>query len=338
MSSITFVTAGDKDNGMGHVMRSLSVVKQLLKLGHAVRVVTPSATAGSERLTEELVRLNEAKTQGYTLVNIKSISPREMTVHNLNGPDAIVVDIEHGPSRDLLKTLRNSSAKVIVMGGVGFPFRDSKAVDELVDLQIYQAMKVNGKDGAGSNILYGAQYIAIDEDYTAFRRSYGVDSYGDGAIVTMGGGDPHNLGPQLADFAYAHNARPTRLVCGPAAEITKHIRVGLEVIYKPKSLAWIMFRAAMCVTALGMTVYEAMCLGLPVACTGWSMDHQATALELEKQGYLTYFGMWNNLNWYKLEQWIKHMEDDNFRREYYLQGRYLIDGQGARRIAEEIVK
>ena len=272
------------------------------------------------------------------MVGIKTITPREMTVANLDKPDVIVIDIEHGPSRDLLKAIRNSSAKIVVIGGVGFPMKDGKAVDDLVDLQIYQAMKINSKDGAGSNVLYGAQYIAIDEDYTDFRRNYGIDSYGNGAIVSMGGSDPHDLGPQLADFAYSHGVRPTRLVSGPAAELTKHIRAGLEVIYKPRSLAWIMFRASFCITALGMTVYEAMCLGLPVACTGWSMDHQATALELEKQGYLTYFGMWNNLDWNKLERWLRQIEDSDLSQQYYQRGRELIDGQGAKRIAEEIVK
>ena len=107
MSSVTILTAGDKDNGMGHVMRSLAVVKQLVRLGHKVRVVTPPATPGYERLLDELDKPDSVK---YDLIG-KTITPREMTVANLNGPNAIVIDIEHGPSHDLLRAVRNSSAK-----------------------------------------------------------------------------------------------------------------------------------------------------------------------------------------------------------------------------------
>lgn len=308
---------GDRTNGMGHICRQIVLARTLISLGATVSFITEEGTAGYCKLYDEGFPINDG-----------SIAK------------SAILDYENGPTRDMLLDARSTYSKVIVVGGVGFPIHDQSSIDELVDLQIYQSIAVNGISQA-SNVISGCEYLILDPAYLSAREAYNTFTKPEGTLVVMGGSDPHNMTETVCEKLIELNApRPIRAVFGPAAHLTP-LPDGVVASVAPPSLAVLLSQSKIAVTALGMTTYEAACVGVPTASVCWSEDHGLTADKLEGKRVTSNLGVWNDPDWNKFDSWLRYIRENSIMDSWGISsecGKALVDGLGANRVAERILE
>ncbi len=315
--SICLFVKGNRESGMGHIVRSWTLAVELSMRGLDVGFETEEATPGYHYLKDRLhptMRLNDFE-------------------HKY---DCVIVDLENGPTRELLLDARTKFDTVIVVGGVGFPIHDQTAIDELVDLQIYQSVIVTNPTSA-TNSISGPEYIILNQDYLAGRNIYPTLVSQD-ALIIMGGADPHNLTPVVSSklLASFNGYRPSvKAIFGPASHVTL-LPDGVERVIAPPSLVRNLCSAKFAVSALGMTTYEAACIGVPTASICWSPDHSATADELERLGVTVNLGLWSEPHWGKLATFVDKMHNKSAWEKMSEAGRELVDGRGCARVASAI--
>jgi len=194
--------------------------------------------------------------------------------------------------------------------------------------------------------LAGSEYIIVDEHYPLARAVYSLGQLepriSKNILVSMGGADPYNLThPTVESLARAFPAGRIIAVYGPASEKAnrKFSVPNVQIIESPPPLQFsgLMATSAFIVTALGMTVYEALCVGVPVACTAWSKDHEETALYLQSKNAVTYLGTWENFDKAQMFAFAHNvMAFKEYRDKRTEAGHRLVDGRGAERVVDAI--
>lgn len=342
MKSILIYTSGDKNHGLGHIKRELVLAEELLSRGIRIGFEVPLNTVGHKLVEDWCVGRKYVSLNNFAL-----------------GHDAIIIDVEHGPGQNLIEQVRHKFNKVIVIGGVGFPpigyvrdkgFSlligdvDSERVSKLVDLQIYESIAVNdGEVPIGRNVLVGCEYLVIGKEYLSLREVYGNIVIGNDILVTMGGGDPHGLTGVVCEAAKIccnGNGIGVQAVIGAAFDRPSARRVVLpddvKCFHAPLTLMRPFASSKCVVSAMGMTTYEAACVGIPTASIGWSEDHVETVRKLEEANVTVNLGLWSNPDWAKMKEFIERMNDRREWKKMSEAGKELVDGLGVGRVANKI--
>lgn len=316
MSTVLIYTSGDQQHGMGHVVRSAVLADALAARGIEVEFLV-TGTAG-------YVRMRHSPHYVYPLdvSNERMLSAWEYHSH-----DALIIDIEGGPSRELLEAVRPHYPLVLTLGAAwSFPFKDKGDIARLVDLQVYQSVLQDPPNGG--HVLAGIEWLIIRPDYAACTPNY-QDGH---IVVSLGGADPHSL-TEIAIEALHRVGRKRVVVTGPAREPIE----GDGIFHAPDSLAPFLDGAALCVCALGMTTYEALAAGVPCLLTNWSADHERTAQELENRGVAWNMGLWPAFTAGGCREMAQRLvSNPGLLRLMGQRGRALVDAKGADRAAEAI--
>ena len=342
MKSVLIYTSGDKNHGLGHIVRERVLAEEFLSRGIRVGFEIPPDTIG--------LRLIQNWAIGHKHVTVNDSNQRH---------DAIIIDLEHGPGQNLVEQARQKFDKVIVIGGVGFPpigyVRDkgfsilignvnADHVSELVDLQIYQSIAINENEiPVGKNVLIGCEYLVVNHEYLVLRDIYNRVVMGNDILVTMGGGDPHGLTGVVCEAAKIccnGNRMGIRAVIGAAFDKPTANRVLLpnevKCFFAPPTLIDAFANSKCVVSAMGMTTYEAACVGVPTASIGWSEDHVETAKKLEEAGVTVNLGLWSNPDWVKMKEFVERMNDKDEWQKMSEAGKGLVDGLGVIRVTDRI--
>lgn len=342
MKSILIYTSGDKHHGLGHIVREQVLAEELLSRGIRVGFEVPPDTIG--------LRLIQSWAVGRENVVINEY-------HRAH--DAIIIDLEHGPGQNLVEQARQRFNKVIVIGGVGFPpigyvrekgfslligSVDAEQVSKLVDLQIYQSIALNESEmPIGKNVLIGCEYLVVNKEYLSLREVYGKSVIGQDILVSMGGGDPHGLTGVVCEAAKIScngNNMGVRAVIGAAVDKPYAHRMllpdGIKYFHAPPTLLRAFAGSRCAVSALGMTTYEAACVGVPTASIGWSEDHVKTAKKLEEAGMTVNLGLWSEPDWRKMKDFVERMSDKREWKRMSEAGKGLVDGLGVGRVTDAI--
>lgn len=315
MADITIYTRGTKQDGLGHVVRQRLLAKLLVERGASVEFITPCGTPGWEWLAND---------KRWTVTN------------NYSGHGRVgIVDVEHGPSAELLKLMCASFDSVVtVYGGHSFALTAPDAVESLSDLVLCQSLFEFDRP---AHVLQGTQYLILDPAYAKC-----VPDRAGPVICCMGGADPHHLsGPTL--HALRDIGRPVIAIMGNAAELpVGQLPANATIVRGAAGIAEYLNGAALLVGALGMVAYEALAGGTPVALYSWSENHKATADELARRGVATSLGLWSDFDAVELQRAVDRSlggldESAYFWQQASARARQLVDGQGARRCADAVM-
>lgn len=319
MTRVLIFAFGDRNHGMGHIMRCLVLADQLVRSGVEVEFATAPETPGMAWLAAAGWRCHAvAETSAPVGIGLPPF-------------DAVVIDLEQGPTVELLLAVRAAFPTVINIGCIGFaPTTDPRVVDRLVDLQIYGVALFDPPRSLWE--LAGPRFLLINPAY----RDCKPDSDGP-IVVSLGGADPRRLTP-VAIEAAASSGRPVRAVIGPAAEPYQgDPPAGVELLVSPPSLLPVIDGASLVITATGMTCYEALCAGVPCILTNWSPDHEQTAVQLQKRRVARNLGLWDEFTAGLVRRAIAgYIWDLNNWTVASLNARDMVDGQGAARVTKAI--
>jgi spore coat polysaccharide biosynthesis protein SpsF len=312
MSNFLIRTLGDRTHGMGHVVRCLTLADELSKRGHGIMFATENETPAYTRI------LNSSN--HHPVIGYDSIDMSWARRHDRH--DAIIIDLEGGPTEWMLHVVR-SFRKVIVIGGSGYVVQDRQAIRDLADLFICQTILETDGD------VTGVEHIIIRPEYAEC-----VPDFNGHILLCMGGADIHDMTPTVLEALYGVD-RAIVIVNGPASTLPETDTV--RVIHAPDSLAPYLNGASLFVGALGMSAFEAAAAGVPSLLIAWTEDHEKTSKALAAGDVAVSLGMWDRFDGEYMAGSAEAILTLETRwLDMSKSGKGMVDGKGAARVSDRI--
>ncbi len=330
--SIVFWTEGGQGIGMGHLHRSLVIAREFLKSGQPSLFI----------INNDPVAMNRVSAQEFPF-QLGKLDGKELPSFISKAPKTFVFDTKKDISA-LIKTLKRLGHKLILM--------DNTTPARLgADVVIYPSALFDNKldwPGVAGRVYGGAEYVVVDETFLKARKKNQRRQHQPPyhILITMGGSDPRQLTYEMvASLRYLSGPVVITVVIGPAfipdprlVQMERSNDPRLTFIRNKNNLSSFMADSHIAITAVGTTLYELAAVGVPaIIAANHSEDHRDLEL-YKKLGMNLPLGFYQDITPLQIQNAVSWLIEDkaawqNMRNK----GWQLIDGHGARRIAECIM-
>jgi UDP-2,4-diacetamido-2,4,6-trideoxy-beta-L-altropyranose hydrolase len=318
------------DIGLGHTRRCLTLAGALRELG----VECFFAFAGDRAAREWL------ETADFEVVATEPALGGALEHPRVRQARVILVDSPSLGPADLTR-LTAAGQRVVV-------------IDDLADHALPVDLVVNAAAGAERLPYRGAPRtrFLLGPRYALLRPQFGqagARSVPDRArriLVTVGGGDPGDLTSRLVEWAArALGEVEQDVVVGPFAGRSAALRRAVEATggrvalhEDPKDIAGLMLAADLALCGGGQTTYELAATGTPALAIRLAENQTLNLTSLAEAGTLDWVGDVGNADLEaKIGRALAGIADDPTRRaQMSRQGRALVDGRGAARVARAV--
>lgn len=332
---------GGAHAGAGHFMRCLALAEAWLDQGGAVTFATgPGLGSLQSRLSG-------------------------------GGMDVVLLDSDPGSAEDAAATRRvaaDSGAAAVVLDGYVFDEEYVGALEEIVPTMIvdddgrwsrYPVQWVlnqnlhatpsmyEGKAGA-ARLLLGPAYALIREELRRARPP-ARPRRGDGPtriLVTLGGADPDNVTRTAVEALSGLTGldAEVRVVVGPLYRGVEDLRSriegmgsGVALSVAPSDFPALMAWADLAISAAGSTTWELLHFGVPLLLITLADNQRGIAASAARSGAAVHLGWHASLTAESIRDAVASLAADRARlAAMAAQGRLLIDGLGATRVAHEL--
>lgn len=341
---------GNTQIGMGHIMRCLSIAEAALVLGKEYKPVFITADEGCTELIRD--RGFEALVLGTNFRDMLSELPALKKI--LSEATSVLLVDSYQADTAYFKAL-SELACVVCLEDMGEPY----PVDLLINYNIYAPkLRENYKIGDKPlNTLLGAAYMPLRSVFQS-DIGYEVRDKVTDVMITTGGSDPYFAADAFAAAflsaerdmcgGEAGNKIIWHIVSGPFnsfADKLKEKYGGLEnvVIHEGlKDLKALMKSCDVVLTATGSTIYEVSALGVPMIAFYFAENQRQGAEALAELTDIVNAGCFCGDRDAVIDRAAGALKkcicDKRYRELLYTQERRLIDGKGAARIAQAILK
>ena len=308
--------------GFGHLTRSLALARELVDRGGKVTfaiVRGPQAVALVER-------------EGYAVRNRIDAGPQ---------PHALVLEVRDETPRSDIDVLR---ARGVLIATIDDPTSRRLSADLAFYPPIPQ-IEAFGWEGFAGTRLVGGEWVVL-------RRTFAEPPVRDmrprpTVLVTMGGSDPAGMTVTAIEaLATMSEAFDVTVVLGPGFRDRKRLTDRLRtlshsvVVYEqPSDMRAVMLGADLAVASFGVTAYELAATATPAVYLCLTDDHARSAASLAQAGAAVVLGVYTGSEGPGIAAAVRTLVMDNDRRDVMGRaGRLLIDGRGAARVADRIIK
>jgi UDP-2,4-diacetamido-2,4,6-trideoxy-beta-L-altropyranose hydrolase len=170
----------------------------------------------------------------------------------------------------------------------------------------------------------------------------------DTVLVILGGADPHGIMPSvLSALERVDRAFKVKAVIGPffrncdeVEKVIQFFRRSIELVYAPDQVRPLMVEADIAISGGGQTLYELAASGCPTLALRIAANQDKQLAEFARSGFISLVGdaedgEIGNILVKKLDGL---MDDYGQRKLMGENGRKIVDGHGALRVAESICK
>jgi len=331
---VAFRTGGGRRIGLGHVRRCLSLALALRGLG------------------VQSLFLLDGDSDVCEVVAAAGCEPRRIRPE-YDAEDTIRECRDYGADVMVADSYAFSTPYVL---GLGEAVRVVAVFDDLADRDLPVNLVINGSAGAEqlrycgvaqTAYLLGPQYIVLRPEFAVMPARTIADRV-ERVVITVGGSDPNNLTVQLMQWATrALGPVMQDVVVGPlfenreAIQAEADIAVGAVVLHEdPQNMRRLMLDTDLALCGGGQTTYELAATGTPTIAIRIAENQTVNLKGLSASGSLIWAGNANDADLEaKVARELKALAGDAARRAAMSQqGRMLVDGQGAVRVAGAIVK
>jgi len=323
---IVFRTNGGKNIGLGHIYRCLSLAKAIKNENEKVEI-----TFISNKESSELIQKNN-----YKFIGSNKFDEDDIRQIKKQKPDIIIFD-SYLADDEYLKQLKEI-AKLIIFDDNNDIY-NSEIPDRIINGNIH-TKKLNysnkEKHFLGPNYLVMREEYWYDNDKT--EKSKQKEKI---LMITTGGTDFNKIMIKFIQ-SLKELKMNKKIIIGPVYEkeyiqkIEKELENddNYELIYKPKSLKKYIQSSDYVLTAAGSTIYEILTLNKTPIIYTLADNQKLIAKELENYGVFN-IGYYNEIKYSELKKEIEEIinEENTKIKELF----NLFDGQGAKRIAKEII-
>ena len=330
----------NKKIGTGHVMRCLSVAKALQQRGEQVCFLVADTNA---------VQLLESHGQAYRILNSDYMNP-ETEVPQLkrmyltDNPRIVLVD-SYFATPDYIRGMR----EFVPVGYMDDTGRTDLSVDILINYNIFAKKALYCNQDIHTKYLLGLQYVPLREEFREIE--YKVKEKAERVLLTTGGSDKYNLAGLLlrsalenketAELRYSVVSGIYNPYSDDLLQIAKRHK-NVEIHCNVSNMSELMQESDIAVSAGGSTLYELAAVGVPMICFSF-VDNQERIVEgFCEQQLVCYGGNYLLQKESMITEVVEHMAklagDNELREIYSRRQRAIVDGQGAARIAGELMK
>ncbi len=330
-ASILIRCDGGHAQGLGHVVRCLAIARELReRYSAAVRFAL-----GGDEAAFALVRAEDFP--------ITPVAPgRADSLSRLLGgspPDAVLIDLRTAFDEAEIDAFRRARCRIAVLDDPGE--RRLHA-----DLAFFppSGAKLDWRGAVGERLV-GFDWIPLRRQFAPPPpRRLGEPKL---ALILGGGSDPSGIGYRF--LASAARALPDSwriaMVIGPAAaedprleDMARLLGPRLSLERQVGDMAALMARADLALASFGMSAYELAAVGVPMLLLCLSEDHARSAASLADNGAAEILGVAQRIKDGAIDRAIARLSTDEAQREELgRKGRRLVNGAGARRIADRLV-
>ena len=342
-------TDASRKNGIGHLMRCLSLAQKWRRTGGEALFIGYFETDAVRKRIEkegfeyELIQNPypepEDKRRIVEILNRQRFSSRA-------APDRqwVVIDGYHfGP--DYQRGIRESAHRVLVIDDTAH--LPTYHADILLN-QNLNADTLNYRCAPNTTRLLGASYVLLRQEFLVQTTSHGpVPARAKNLLVTFGGADSKNMTVKTigALSRLPHQDLEVNIVVGSENVNMESIRKRLETVsfrhsffQNADNMDSLMHEADAAVHAIGGTCWELAYMGVPGIGVVTADNQQKVAETLARIGVIRFPGRWDEIDESALSGEIAGLiSDENFRRAARAKARNLIDGRGAERVCSRML-
>jgi spore coat polysaccharide biosynthesis predicted glycosyltransferase SpsG len=272
-------------------------------------------------------------------VRLASESPDDIQLSD----DLLIVDLPGGVSRNYMTTLRRADPNRLLVLFDGTC--DGRLDADLVVTPLERLAAPSNWVDFGGLRYQGPEYAILDAAYSGLPQRVIDPNRTPTVLVTMGGADPFGLTLQALQ---AMDSMPgnfhTIVALGPAfakenevGDWLPHATRSYE-LRRDASLARLMVASDLAVVSFGTSAYELAAAGLPAIALCISPDHVEAAEIFARGGSMISAGLWSTVSRERLSTMVHELLSNvEARMTMARAGQALIDGNGARRVADLLV-
>jgi spore coat polysaccharide biosynthesis predicted glycosyltransferase SpsG len=324
-ASLWIRTAAGPDIGFGHLRRTCVLADALQGYCHSTFLLDPE-----DHWSRELV-----KEKGWRFFDFDSTELWSSS----HEPDALVIDTRKTAGVDrLIKTAKEHKLPVISIHDLGLELFPS---DIIIDGSI--APRPCRDISPCSTYFSGLDYMILDPVYSSlgkeqkqFRKK--IQS----VYINLGGGDSRKFFFRILEGVKLWSQEAE--VVGVPGFVSWGQEGVLENTSTPVNFRWenrnidrFLFQASLAITAGGLSAYESLCMGTPLLCMAYDSFQQTTISKLAAGDACIDLGLGDELDPIKLAEILSQLDADiDRRKQLSINGRSMVDGRGAERVAHII--
>ncbi|HNO77454.1 MAG TPA: UDP-2,4-diacetamido-2,4,6-trideoxy-beta-L-altropyranose hydrolase [Phycisphaerae bacterium] len=327
--------------GLGHLMRCLAIAGALRDLGVRVEFAMGELSSfAAQTLQDEgfcvhdVAGANSTFDKSAANAMLQLIADRQL--------ESILVD-HYGASAEYFETLSDHTKLLGVIDDQAI--RDFPGVGWLLNPNpSVSAGEYQVSDDA--EVLIGPQYALLRLQFRIARESAvgQHDARRTRILIQFGGSDTRDVCERVLGWLGRISA-PCSITCIAAehADILRrsHRDSAHDIAILPgvADIAEHMLNTDIAIGAGGSSCWELCCVGVPMIIGELSPDQSRIAQELHNRGAAIHLGQWNHVAKNQFIDAVQVLIDDRSRRNEMAQiGRGIVDGLGAKRAAQSIVK
>ncbi|HHV28947.1 UDP-2,4-diacetamido-2,4,6-trideoxy-beta-L-altropyranose hydrolase [Acetivibrio mesophilus] len=351
MLNIGIRVDGSANIGMGHIMRCLSLAKGFRNAGANVFFLS-RFEQGISRIRQDEFEVIEMPhregrhSEGFFYGDISELGEDakeiicQIKALNL---DVLIID-SYNVSREFFLKLKPHVKKLCYIDDVN---KFVYPVDVLLNGNITATAFNYTKFSSDELMLLGLKYNLIRDEFKDLPGRI-INRDVQEILITTGGADPFNLSLRLADIILSEeefkdirinivvgsgftNVDNLRELCGKNTNVILHENVS--------RMSELMLKSDIAISAGGSTLYELCACGTPTLAIVIADNQREMVDMMSSEGYIISLGWHEELSDRELLQKIKLLCGDyNKRASLSRKMQKLVDGEGVRRVVEEIMK
>ena len=335
-------TDANREIAIGHVMRCLSIASELKKRGVDTVFIT------SDHQSDELIH-----SRGYQSICLDSKWDNlEKEIYSItrliikNSVDKLLVDSYYATDK-YLEAL-SKVTKVIYMDDLG---ELTYPVDRIIDYNIY-AFKIDYCSLTGcekNNLLLGPQYAPLREEFQLVNPIYRKKVKK--VLVSTGGADKYNIAGRFLERVLGNKDLSGIEFCVVSGKLNINYEslimlaeqsADIHIYSNVTKISELMCQCDIAISGCGSTIYELCRYGLPIITFSFADNQKPGAKAFDEAKVAINCGDARD----GIEDLIKTIEknlmqlikDDELRKFIHERAVCLVDGQGVKRLVDEILK
>ncbi|HYK89524.1 MAG TPA: hypothetical protein VE398_12185 [Acidobacteriota bacterium] len=320
-------TAAGPSIGYGHLKRSLVLAKRLEGSVQPVFLLD-SSDVGSR---------SQVAAQGWRIEPFKPIR----LWSRLPLPDGVLIDTRE--TTGLVQLVEGARAREIPVLSIHDLGLNPLPSDVVIDGSILPSSE--GFCHSDASLYTGTSYLVLEPVYAFLHEQpRRISARIESLVVNLGGGDSGGCFVKVLEGLRLWG-RDIEVVgvpgfaCWGQSELARSDwgSVHFRWATPDESLAHLLFRADLAVTAGGLAAFEALCAGTPAMALSVDKHQHITVQTLARSGACAALGFMNDFKPVQLPELISKIDADRAKRgKMSRSGRRIVDGLGAERVSHII--
>ncbi|WML37706.1 UDP-2,4-diacetamido-2,4,6-trideoxy-beta-L-altropyranose hydrolase [Clostridium sp. OS1-26] len=343
---------GGSKIGMGHIIRTLALAKELLKYNNEVLYICRAKCSNIDffalfnkniiTITNNNVKAYEELIGNEYIKGIKKVLSEGFRV-NLVRESNLIEDLKKVEADTLITDSYEVDADYFNKTKDIFP--QTVYIDDMnlhyFNVSILINQNINAEDfsynaNEDTRLMLGTKYVMLRDEFKHMAVRYISEKVRD-VMLTVGGADPYHITERI--LAWVKNLKYNfHVVIGPSFDNNniKDFECDKIKLYYNADMCEIMKKCDVAISACGSTLYELCRVGTPTLGIVLADNQVGVANKFHEIGVINNLGWYKNLTKDKLIKELSFLECYERRREISYNMIKLVDGKGPKRIAKEL--